>query len=282
MRTISRAVKSADGCYLYAEAAGDMDKPAILFIHGISGCGAWWDRQFDALSERFYCVRFDLRGHGASDKPTDAAAYRESRRWADDVAAVMSAFSLRQPTVCGWSYGGVVLGDYLRHYGQANLSSMVIVDTSLQINAGQAAELFHEECWGPMPDLLSSDAAASRKAAEDLFGFLTRYPLDRRERAVLLGSAFLVAPQTWQFMFDRTIDNIDIFQAVSRPTLVVYGQQDAICTQMAAEQFVKVLSHAQLSAYPCGHSPFYECADRFNLELDQFLHTSSQGIFAQS
>ena len=274
MQTVSRIVTSADGCQLYAEAAGNRDQPAILFIPGASVASSWWRKQFDHLSDTFYCVRFDLRGNGASDKPSDPAAYQESKRWADDVAAILSAFELSKPTVCAWSYGGYALGDYLHSYGQTNLSGLVIVDSGTQLNTNQSKDLVHEEFGKLLSKLFSPTITTYREGVEDVFKSLTLHPVEYRDKADFHGASFLMAPSTWQAMFGRKIDHTDAFQLVSLPTLVVYGQQDPIFTPLAAEQFREIIPHAQISSYPCAHAPFYECAERFNMELVQFMNAS--------
>jgi pimeloyl-ACP methyl ester carboxylesterase len=46
-------------------------------------------------------VRYDVRGHGRSGKPSDVAAW-ESKRLAEDFDAVVEAFKLDKPFVLGW------------------------------------------------------------------------------------------------------------------------------------------------------------------------------------
>jgi len=274
MQTVSRIVTSADGCQLYAEAAGNRDRPAILFIPGASVASSWWRKQFDHLSDTFYYVRFDLRGNGASEKPSDPAAYQERKRWADDLAAIISAFELSKPTVCAWSYGGYVLGDYLHSYGQTNLSGLVLVDSGAQLNTDQSKDLVHEEFGRLMGKLFSPTIITYREGVEDVFKSLTLEPVEDRDRTNFLGASFLMAPSTWQAMFGRKIDHTETFQQVSLPTLVIYGQHDPIFTPRAAEQFREIIPHAHISSYPCGHAPFYERAERFNMELVQFMNAT--------
>jgi non-heme chloroperoxidase len=274
MQTVSRMVRSADGCHLYAEATGNREKPALLFIPGASTPLSWWRKQFNALSDAYYCVSFDLRGNGASDKPSDPAAYQESQRWADDIAAIISAFELSKPTVCAWSYGGYAFGDYLQHYGQANLSGVVIVDSSLQLNTDQRRYLVRETFGKLMGKLFAPDIATYREGVEDVFRSLTDAPVEDRDQANFHGASFLTAPATWQAMFGRTIDHTEVFGRVSLPMLVVYGQKDPIHTPLVVEQFREAIPHAQISIYPCAHAPFYESTERFQRELIQFMNAT--------
>jgi non-heme chloroperoxidase len=66
-------------------------------------------------------VRLDLRGHGLSDKLTDPVSFQDGKIWAEDIRAVISALRLNNPVLAGWSYGGFIICDCIRYYGQENL-----------------------------------------------------------------------------------------------------------------------------------------------------------------
>ena len=93
----------------------------VVFIHGFTQNALTWDRQFRNLADRFHVIAYDLRGHGASDKPLDASKYTDSSLWADDLAAVIRARNLQRPVLVGWSYGGYIIADYVRKYGDNGL-----------------------------------------------------------------------------------------------------------------------------------------------------------------
>lgn len=46
-------------------------------------------------------IKYDVRGHGRSDKPTDKASWK-SKRLAEDFDAVVQAFKVVKPFVIGW------------------------------------------------------------------------------------------------------------------------------------------------------------------------------------
>jgi len=111
---------SRDGSRLFSVAtsprAGGIP---LLFVPGLSVTSAWWRKQFtSALLRDHFMVSFDLRGHGASDKPAQASAYQQSVLWAQDIQAVMDAWEIDRVVLVGWSYGGHAVCDYQRHYGQ--------------------------------------------------------------------------------------------------------------------------------------------------------------------
>src|SRR5215218_8163767 len=112
-------VPGGNGARLHVRESGTLDGPGILFVHGWSQSQLCWGHQVaSSLADDFHLVTFDLRGHGMSDKPPAAAQYQDPGLWADDVAAVIAATGLQRPVLVAWSYGGFVVADYLRSYGQ--------------------------------------------------------------------------------------------------------------------------------------------------------------------
>jgi non-heme chloroperoxidase len=121
-------VEGHGGVPLNVVEAGNRGAPGILLIHGFAQSYLAFTHQLDSdLAESFHIVAFDLRGHGVSAKPWNSEDYVGSRIWADDVQAVIDATGLNKPVLVGWSYGGYVLADYIRHYGVANIAGASLV-----------------------------------------------------------------------------------------------------------------------------------------------------------
>ncbi|KAF4571587.1 hypothetical protein EYR36_008927 [Pleurotus pulmonarius] len=100
--TTSKIVTSADGTKIYADATGDPKKQSIVFVHGFALSGVVFDRFFaNKRLANYYLVRYDMRGHGRSDKPATADAHT-SIRYSEDFTAVMNGFGLKKPVFVGW------------------------------------------------------------------------------------------------------------------------------------------------------------------------------------
>src|SRR3954470_18293694 len=127
-------VKTPDGLMISAQEWGNPSGPEILFIHGFSQSYLSWMRQVNSdLAREFRMVTYDLRGHGNSDKPLDAARYRDSKAWADEVQAVMDGAGFKRPVLVGWSYAGRVISDYVTTYGAGKLAGMNFVDAGIKV-----------------------------------------------------------------------------------------------------------------------------------------------------
>lgn len=79
--------------------------PALLFIHGLGSCKEDWEAQHDPFTQDYRVISFDLRGHGASDKP--AGPYSIAQ-FADDAAGLLRGMGIDAAHVVGISLGGAV------------------------------------------------------------------------------------------------------------------------------------------------------------------------------
>ena len=140
-------ITGGGGVALHVVETGNPKGRPILFIHGCSQCWLAWTRQMQSnLADDYRLVAIDLRGHGLSDKPREG--YADSRLWADDVQAAIQALRLDHPILCGWSYGPLVILDYIRHYGADSIGGINFV--------GRVSKLGGISNVGPRPEFLAS------------------------------------------------------------------------------------------------------------------------------
>ncbi len=146
------------GVRLHAREWGNPEGPPIVFIHGWSQSDLCWLKQVHGdLARRFRIVTFDLRGHGLSEKPAGPEHYADGQAWADDLAAVIDQTGLERPILVAWSYGGYVVADYLRAYGDARIGGIDLVGAAVILSsdvrprrAGIARERTGDVCSRPV------------------------------------------------------------------------------------------------------------------------------------
>jgi pimeloyl-ACP methyl ester carboxylesterase len=266
----SKKIAGAGGVMLSVYEAGTPGARPIVFIHGFSQNFMTWDEQLSGLSSSFHRIAYDLRGHGASDKPLDADRYTNSSLWADDLAAVIQAHNLQRPVLVGWSYGGYVIADYVRKFGDAGLGGLVFVGVSTKNGTSDAPSFLGDDVLAIFGDVLSADVRASMNGSRALAALFARDRSDQWE--IAFGSAMMVPPQIRLAMFSRLLDNDDVLASIRVPTLVVHGRNDRIVKLTAAQHTAKMVTRAKLLVYPgVGHAPHLEIATRFNRDLAEFV-----------
>ena len=127
-------IRGGGGITLHAREWGNPDGPPILFVHGWSQCDLCWSGQVGSeLAASFRMVTFDNRGHGMSEKPLDPGCYADERLWADDLAAVIDQTGLERPVLVAWSYGGLIVTDYVRAHGDAAIAGINLVGAAVAL-----------------------------------------------------------------------------------------------------------------------------------------------------
>src|SRR5690242_11370106 len=152
----SHEVAGGGGVRLHVVETGNPRGRPILFLHGMSQCWLNWSRQMSSdLARDFRLVAMDLRGHGLSDAPRDG--YADSRLWADDVDAVIGALRLDHPVLCGWSYGPLVILDYIRHHGEGDIGGIDFVGAITKLGSEAAMSVLSPEFLAFVPGLFATD-----------------------------------------------------------------------------------------------------------------------------
>jgi pimeloyl-ACP methyl ester carboxylesterase len=98
-------VPSADGVEIHYRADG-AGEPALVFAHGWSCDGSYWDEQVKRFSPRHRVVAIDLAGHGASGQGRSEWSIEA---YARDLQAVVEKLGLRRAVLVGHSMSGYVI-----------------------------------------------------------------------------------------------------------------------------------------------------------------------------
>jgi len=221
------------------------------------------------LADDHRLVAIDLRGHGLSDKPREG--YSDSKLWADDINAVLHELRLDHPILCGWSYGPLVILDYIRHYGEDGIGGIQFIGGVTKLGSEAALAVLTPEFLGLVPGFFSTDAEESVRSLGSLLRLCFAQGLSAEELYLMLGYNASVPPYVRQALLSRSLNNDDLLARIRKPVLITHGAQDAVVKPIAADQHKVQLPHAQIDLMPdAGHAPFWESAAAFNARLRKF------------
>lgn len=262
-------VTAPDGVPLAVQESGNPDGPPIIFIHGLLGSRLNWDAQVRSPQlQGFRLITYDMRGHGLSGKPVDAASYTDGRRWGDELAAVIEASQANRPVLVGWSLGGVVISNYLAKYGDGRISGAIYVNGVIEMEPGQIVS--HPAIYR---DLVSPDLKTHLNAVRDFLRLCFHTQPDASTFELLLANAATASWDMQRAVMSITNEVVEGLGKVRVPVLMLYGERDELIHAKLAIARAKTLNpNIQISLYAeSGHAPFLEESNRFNTDLAAFV-----------
>jgi len=267
----THTVRGGDGVALSVREAG-AGRP-VLLAHGLSQSALCWREQFGSpLTDEFRLVAMDCRGHGESEKPRDTEAYGDSALWAADVRAVVETLGLDDVVLVGWSYGGLVVADYLATHGDDAVSGVVLVGAITEKGTADANRFAGEEFVALDSGFRSTDAEESVATLESFVDLCVAGELDDAARYRALGYNVAVPPFVRAAMQGRTVEHEAVLAELATPVRLIHGAADPVVRPAAARKHVDLFPSATLSVYEgVGHSPFVEAPARFESDLRDFL-----------
>ena len=265
-------VEGSGGARLHLAETGNPQGRPILFIHGFSQCWLAWGRQLDSeLAEDFRLVAMDMRGHGLSE---ERGGYNDAGIWAEDVHAAVRGLGLERPVLCGWSYGSLVILDYVRRYGEEGVGGLHFVAGITKLGSEDALSVLTPEFLGLAPGLFSTDVRESVGACAALLRMCFAREPSAEELYLMLGYNLSVPPHVRQAMFSRSFDNDDLLPGLTSPVLVTHGADDAIVNPSVVERHWAGVAHAQVHLMrDAGHASFWDDPAAFNRRLREFAES---------
>ena len=260
-----------DDFAMYHELHGERGD-AVVLVHGYTGDGGDFRHQVADLARDHRVLVMDHRGHGRSGAPRDRSSYT-IERMADDVAALVDAVGFARFHLLGHSMGGMVAQE-LALRAPERLLSLVLEDTT------------HEFAFGRNEVVRSLFDARIRLAEEQGMAAVAVLPgppppphqpaervVEERERLASMSvDGFAGAWQAlcaWQGTAGRV-------HAIATPTLVVYGELDAMLVP-GAKWLAENLPNATVEVIPeAGHCPQFERPALFNAALRRHFARAAQ------
>lgn len=216
---------------IYYQVGGNGE--ALVLHHGTSGSGEDWRdvKYYDALKHDYQLILIDARGHGASDKPYDPAAYDLSSR-VGDVTAVLDDLEIHQAHFFGYSMGGWI-GFGLAKYAPERVHSLILGGAHPYTQSMQATR-----------ELMTKDPEGYLARAEKAYGaFITPGLRARLYANDLKALAALTQDR-------RSLSNI--LSTMHMPCVLFVGETDSLFPRV--KQCVTEMPNASLFSLPeCDH-----------------------------
>ena len=113
---------------------GDAAKPALLLSNSLGCDHAMWNPVLPMLLPHFYVIRYDVRGHGASDAPLVTPENYNFAQLGRDALAVADAAGAKTFAFAGLSMGGGV-GQWLGTNAVGRVTRLALLNTAAVFDA---------------------------------------------------------------------------------------------------------------------------------------------------
>ncbi len=206
-----------DGTRIFYRLEGPADAPVLLFSNSLGTDHMMWQAQSKRLKSQFRILRYDQRGHGASDVPPGAYTLDQLGQ---DVLDLIDHLGLAHVSFCGLSMGGLT-GQWLGLNAADRIDRLILANTSANF---PPASMWDERMAavrdGGMPAI--SDAVLGRFFTGGYHcqcpAIVTQYRhvLEHMSADGYLGCCAAIRPA----------DVSQAISAITLPTLVISGEHD--------------------------------------------------------
>jgi 3-oxoadipate enol-lactonase / 4-carboxymuconolactone decarboxylase len=247
---------------LYYRLEGAAGKPVLLLSHSLGTDHGMWAPQMPDFLQHFQVLRYDTRGHGASDSPE--AEYTIDQL-GQDALGLVDMLRIGKFAFCGLSMGGAV-GQWLAINAPERVTALVLANTSPQF--GPAANWIARQktvLENGMASII--DLAMQRFFSPDAHG---RDALTSAATSVLLGTNPVGYAGCCSAL--RDVDHRDQLRRIKVPTLVIVGDKDVSTPwEGHGEILAREILGAKSVRLPAAHMSNLECPRSFTAALLEFL-----------
>ncbi|PKH78645.1 alpha/beta fold hydrolase [Psychrobacter sp. 4Bb] len=263
-------VNNAD-IYYEDSAPNDIQKPVIVFAHGLLWSSQMYDKQVEHFQTDYRCIAFDFRGQGQSQ--VTKSGY-DMETLTDDTLGLLAALSIDKCHFVGLSMGGFVAQRIALKRPEL-LLSLTLLETSADPedpkNIPQYRKLVKAIRWlgmkrvsnKVMPIMFGSTFLADKLRKSDRKQWLTMLQSNRKGGVVKATMGVIERTGTYEQLGE-----------ITTPTLIVVGDEDAATPYAKSERMHFAIAGSKLAIIKgAGHTSTVEEPDQVNKVLRQFLES---------
>lgn len=247
--------------YLEKKQANSKQKPALLFVPGLSMPGWIWEKQLDYFSKNYTVVAMDPRSQGDSPQ-TSEGQYQKAR--AGDIKAVVDQLQLKPVILIGWSLAVSEAVAYLSEFGSDGIAGIVLVD-------GFAGLYPNSPSLNMMFDYWSKFQLNRIPNTQDFVEGMFHQPQSKEYLTKLTNASFRTPTSTLMALIYNLIiiDYRPTLPSIKVPALVITVDKP---WQQDVKEMQEKIPNSKLVIIPeAAHAVFVDQPEQFNSALDKFF-----------
>jgi non-heme chloroperoxidase len=261
---VMKSVELPNGVAIPYAEQGDTSGYPVVLLHAIADSWRSFERVLSDLPESIHAFALTQRGHGDASRP--ARGYH-SRDFAADLAAFMDALHLEAAVVVGGSSGGFVARRFAIDHPERTLGLVLLGSPAILRDKPGVLEMW-DSTISELKDPISPDLV--REFAE---GTLTR-PVPQAFLETIVQENLKAPARVWRATFEGLLedDSLEELDKIKAPTLIVWGDRDAILPRSDQETLATAITGSRLLVYPgAGHAFYWEDPGRVASDLAAFI-----------
>lgn len=276
MQGVERLTFKLTDLELVADAAGPIDAPRVLFLHGSGQSRQSWRRALGETAKRgLRGIALDMRGHGDSGWAKDGAY--NLKNFAADVRQVIEQLG-GDVVLVGASLGGLASMLVIAE-GIARVRALVLVDITHRVEESGAKEVvaFMESApdgFGSLDE--AADAVSAylphRERPKDTRGLERNLRLRNGRYYWHWDPAILQMGRDADFKPKRASILEESAQAINIPTLLIRGGRSEIVSKQSVSEFLALVPHSEfIDIADAHHMVAGDANDAFNDGVLSFI-----------
>jgi 3-oxoadipate enol-lactonase/4-carboxymuconolactone decarboxylase len=259
-----------DNARCYYRLDGLDDRPVLMLSHSLGQDHTMWDAQAADLIRHFRVLRYDIRGHGASE--VTSGDYRIDQL-ATDALTLADALGIDRFAFCGLSLGGMI-GQWLAARAPDRLTAAVLANTSSRADAEGMEKRRQSVLSGGMNAVV--DLVMGRFFSKRLL--TSGSPVVATSRRTLLATNPVGYAGCCAAI--RDMNQTDMLGTIKVPTLIVSGDLDVSLPWTGhGEILARAIPGARVVDLPAAHLSNIETPRAFSAALLDFLLPADKDLY---
>ncbi len=262
-------MRLATGLRVHYAEQGDREGEAIVFLHAYVDSWFSYSRVLPLLSAEYHAFAPDQRGHGDSDKPRCCYTAGD---FAADVEAFMEAVGIEQATLVGDSSGGLIAQRVALDYPH-RVSRLVLIGSPTTLVNNEAVRELGKQMLAGLEDPIPPEFVR-----EFVLGTV-HDPLPEEFLAGAVSQSLKVPARVWRGYYEGlllAVDDTSRLGEIEAPTLILWGEQDALLPREEQERRAAAIPDATLSVYPeTGHLAHWVRPEWVARDLQAFMRKTA-------
>ncbi|WP_284037616.1 3-oxoadipate enol-lactonase [Neobacillus sp. 114] len=253
---------NVNGAKLHYRFDGAVDRPVLVLSNSLGTDLTMWDLQIPEFTKHFRVLRYDMRGHGASEATPGPYTIEQL---ALDVVGLLDGLEIEQANFCGISIGGMV-GIWLARHVPERLMKIALCNTAAYKGP---AEIYDTRIASVRSGGIDAVVNGSLKTCFSA-SYHDRAPSEvEKLRSMVLATS----PEGYTACCAaiRDMDQRDTVCRISVPTLVIAGSEDLSMPPSVVQSLAEEIPGSSYLELAAAHLSNIEAAGPFTAEIIKFM-----------